>query len=101
MVKEKISGLQTKRSLWSRLKPSKEDKMSGRYSVNIFNVIMNTVQFMEYEMAQAWGDQADVLIHPVVHEGHWAEFYAPDKFIQIGEERTRAKLQEIKGLLVE
>lgn len=76
-------------------------KVHDRYAVNIFNVIMSSIQFMEYEIAESWGNQADVLIHPIVHEGHWAEFYSPDKFIKMGEEKTREQLFEIKGLLVE
>lgn len=77
------------------------DRMSSRYAVNIFNVIMNTIQFMEYEMAESWGRQADVLIHPIVPEAHWAEFYNPDKFIKAGEIKTQEHLNEIKRLIQE
>lgn len=71
------------------------------FSNNIFNVIMNTIQIMEYEIAQVAGREADVLIRPVVHDAHWAEFYRGSKFIQAGEERTREQLEEIKRLLAE
>lgn len=76
-------------------------KVSNRYAVNIFNIIMSTVQFMEFEIANTWGSQADILIHPVVPEGHWAEFYAPQKYIAMGEQKTREQLNEIKRLLNE
>lgn len=76
-------------------------KVYNRYAINIFNVIMSTIQFMEYEMAQTCGTQADILIHPIVREAHWAEFYSPDKFIKIGEQKTEEQLDEIKQLLQE
>ena len=62
---------------------------------------MNTIQFMEYEIAQVAGREADVLIRPVVHDAHWAEFYRPEKFIRAGEEKTLEQVDEIKRLLVE
>ena len=77
------------------------DRVYDRYSINIFNVIMHTIQFMEYEMAEIWGKEADVLVHPIVYDGHWAEFYSPKKFIQAGEEKMREQLAEVKRLLVE
>lgn len=76
-------------------------KLGDRFSDNIFNVIMNTIQFMEYEMAQVEGQEADVLIRPIVKEGHWAEFYQSDKFIRTGAEKTMEQIDEIKRLLVE
>ena len=56
---------------------------------------------MEYEIARASGEEADVMIHPEVHEGHWAEFYTPSKFIKAGEEKTREFIPEIKRLVEE
>ena len=53
------------------------------------------------ELAEAWASEADILIHPEVHEGHWIEFYSPDKFIKAGEEQAEEQLEEIKRLLVE
>lgn len=72
-----------------------------KYSDNIFNVIMNSIQFMEFEMGQSWGKQADVLMHPIVHEGHWAQFYYPEKFIEAGELVARKHLDEIRQLMKE
>lgn len=76
-------------------------KLRRKYADNIFNVIMNSIQFMEFEMGQSWGKQADVLMHPIVHEGHWAQFYYPEKFIKAGEEIARKHLDEIKELVKE
>ncbi len=83
--------------LWKRFFPQ---PAQGRM-VTIFNVIMNTIQFMEFEIADAWARQADVLIHPIVTRAHWAEFYSAEKFIRSGEEKTREQIDEIRKLLSE
>ena len=56
---------------------------------------------MESELAQAWEDKADILIHPVAKNGQWFQFYHPDRFIRAGEETAREQIPEIKRLLVE
>lgn len=76
-------------------------RLNRHYSTNIFNVIMNTIQFMEYELAEISGNEADILIHPEVAEGHWAQFYEPDKFIKAGEQKALEHLAEIKQLIAE
>ena len=77
------------------------EKLGGYFSNNIFNVIMNTIQIMEYEIAQVASQEADVLIRPVVYDAHWAEFYKPEKFIREGERQTLEQINEIKRLLAE
>ncbi len=87
--------------LYKRILARGLHKVYNRYTLNIFNVIMSTIQFMEYEMAQSWGTQADILIHPIVKEAHWAEFYSPEKFIRVGEQKTEEQIEEIKRLIRE
>ncbi len=72
-----------------------------RFRSNIFNVLMNTIQFLEYGIAESASAGADVVIHPVRTDAHWAEFYSVAKFIQRGEEKTIEKLAEIKRLVEE
>lgn len=90
-----------KHPVWQRFLAPVLEKINERFSDNIFNVIMNTIQFMEYEIAEMASQEADVLIRPIAAEGHWAEFYQPDKFIRTGEEKTLEQIDEIKRLLVE
>lgn len=97
----RLSEIQQHQSPLKRFWAKNLHQVSSRYAVNIFNVIMSTVQFMEFEIANTWGEQADILIHPTVPEGHWAEFYAPDKYMKVGEEKTREKLPEIRRLIAE
>ena len=72
-----------------------------RFHANIFNVLMNTIQFLEYGIAEASAAGADVLIHPVLPDSHWAEFYSGAKFIRRGEEKAMEQLSEIKRLVEE
>lgn len=97
---EKLKRMAEK-SLMSRFYGQFLYKLRERYADNIFNVIMSTIQFMEFEMAQASSAEADIFIHPQVYEAHWAQFYNPEKFIQAGEEKTREQLTEIKQLIAE
>jgi len=89
------------KGIWDKTLTKAMDRFHRRYSDNIFNVIMNTIQFMEFEMAEVWGRKADVLIHPRVADAHWAQFYHPQKFIQAGEEAAKAQLLEIQQLMDE
>jgi len=103
LEKRRIEELKTlaKKNWWLKAWSALGYRLKNHYALNVFNVIMNTIQFMEYEMAMASGNEADVYIHPEVYEGHWAQFYEPDKFIRAGEEKTKEHLAEIKQLLVE
>lgn len=74
-------------------------KLGKRYADNTFNVIMTTIQFMEYELAVIAGQESDVLLHPKVSQWHWAEFYDPGKFIKAGEECAEKNLEAIRQLL--
>lgn len=91
----------SKNDLWRWMVAPVLNKLNSHFSDNIFNVIMNTIQFMEYEIAEVAAQEADVLIEPIVHEGHWAEFYQAKKFIKAGEQQTLEQINEIKRMMVE
>ena len=74
-------------------------KLKSRYAANIFNVLMNTIQFMEYSIASTATTEADVVIHPVVYDANWIEFYSAEKFIRVGEQKAREQLLEIQKLV--
>ena len=68
---------------------------------NIFDVIMHTMQGMEYVLAEAQCAQADVALHPTVPRVNWWEFYNVEQLIRRGEEETEAHLAEIKKMVFE
>ncbi len=80
---------QIKRGFWNWL------------DTNIFDVIMHTMQGMEYVLAEAQCAQADVALHPTIPRVNWWEFYNVDQLIRRGEEETEAHLAEIKKLVFE
>jgi len=68
---------------------------------NIFDVLMHTMQAMEYELAEAACAQADVVLHPTIPRVNWWEFYNVDQLIRRGEEETEEHLDEIIKLAAE
>ena len=68
---------------------------------NIFDVIMHTMQGMEYVLAEAGCAQADVVLHPTVPRVNWFEFYSVDQLIHRGEEEAQEHLPAIKKLVFE
>lgn len=75
--------------------------LQRRYRDNVFNVLMNTIQFLEYGIAETAEAGADIVIHPVVVNAHWAEFHSVSKFIKCGEEKALEQLSDIKRLVEE
>jgi hypothetical protein len=45
------------------------------------------------------GEQADVLLRPVIATANWVEFYKPRPFIKRGEEEAEKLLPKIKALV--
>jgi len=68
---------------------------------NLFDVIMHTMQGMEYVLAEAQCAQADVALHPTVPRVTWWEFYNVEQLIRRGEQEAEAHLPEIKRLVFE
>jgi NTE family protein len=69
------------------------------FEPNIFDVIVSTVQSMEYLLARANAlSQSDVVLHPDVTAVPWADFRNIEDLVLRGEEETRRHLWEIKEL---
>jgi len=64
----------------------------------IFDVIMRSMQSMEYQIAEVACQEADLTLRPTVPGSHWLEFFAPEKFIRRGEEVAMQHLDELKRL---
>ena len=62
----------------------------------IFDVIMRSMQSMEYQIAELACHDADVVLRPTVAGSYWLEFHHPKKFIQRGEEEAMHHLEELK-----
>ena len=77
------------------------DRVQRRYTSNIFNVMMNSIMFTEFEIARMAGSEADIFIHTATPDAHWIEFFSADKFIAEGVKKTREQLADIRQLLLE
>ncbi|MBI1978057.1 MAG: patatin-like phospholipase family protein [Candidatus Omnitrophica bacterium] len=99
--KKQLEDMIRKKDFLSRMLFQMKLRIQKRFRANVFNVLMNTIQFLEYGIAESSAGGADIVIHPVLHDSHWAEFYSGAKFIKAGEEKTREQLAEIKKLVEE
>ena len=86
------------RNLLVRLVMSLRRELLRSISPLIFDVIMRSMQSMEYHIAEVACHEADVVLRPTLPGSHWLEFYHPEKFILRGEEEALRYLPHLKRL---
>ena len=64
----------------------------------VFDVIMRSMQAMEYQIAEVSCREADITLRPTVPGSHWLEFFNPEPFIRRGEEVALQYLPELKRI---
>jgi len=68
---------------------------------NMFDVIMNSMQTLEYELGNFKAISADVRINPDLSAYAWIEFYRPEEMIARGAEAALRALPDIKRVVAE
>jgi NTE family protein len=68
------------------------------FTPNIFDVIMTSMQAMEYSLAEISCCKADVSLHPVLSDAASTDFHLVKKFVKIGEEETLRHIDKIREL---
>jgi NTE family protein len=68
------------------------------FTPNIFDVIMTSMQAMEYSLAEISCCKADVSLHPVLSDAASTDFHLVKKFVKIGEEETLRYIDKIREL---
>ncbi|PIQ82720.1 MAG: hypothetical protein COV76_02255 [Candidatus Omnitrophica bacterium CG11_big_fil_rev_8_21_14_0_20_64_10] len=68
---------------------------------NILDVLVHTMQAMEYELAEVGCAQADVALRPTMGKVNWWEFHNVDILVQQGIEEAERQLPAIKRLIAE
>ncbi len=63
---------------------------------NMFDIIMNSMQILQYELGNFKAISADVLINPELSDFTWVEYYRSAELIQRGEEATERAMPAIK-----
>lgn len=66
--------------------------------LNIYDVIVNSFQSLEFTIAEDSCQQADISLHPMPAHADWYEFNKAELFIKAGKKCTREHLPEIKSL---
>jgi len=68
------------------------------FTPNIFDVIMTSMQAMEYSIAEISCCKADVSLHPVLSDATSTDFYLVKQFVKRGEEETMSHIDKIRAL---
>jgi NTE family protein len=68
---------------------------------NLFDIIMNSIQTLQYELGNFKAISADVRINPNLSGHTWIEFYKPMAFIDKGARAAEQALPEIRRVLAE
>jgi NTE family protein len=63
---------------------------------NLFDIVMNSMQILQYELGNFKAISADVLINPDLSDFTWIEYYRADELIARGEEAARQALPAIQ-----
>lgn len=68
---------------------------------NILDIIVNSIQTMEYVIAEADCQKANVVLRPIATGVDWYEFFKAEALINKGEEEANASFAGLKALIRE
>jgi NTE family protein len=71
----------------------------GQDMPNLFDIVMNSMQILQYELGNFKAISADVLINPDLSDFTWIEYYRADELIERGAEAARKALPAIRSAL--
>lgn len=63
---------------------------------NLFDIVMNSMQILQYELGNFKAIRADVLINPDLSDFTWIEYYRADELIERGAEAAERMLPSIE-----
>ena len=66
---------------------------------NILDIMVNSLQAMEYMISKQDCSKADIVINPVVIGTNWFEFFRVDELIKKGELETEKAIDQIRKLV--
>jgi NTE family protein len=68
----------------------------GQDLPNLFDIVMNSLQILQYELGNFKAITADVLINPDLSDFTWIEYYRADELIERGAEAAERELPQIE-----
>lgn len=75
--------------------------LKEKLKTNILEIIFNSIEIMQSEVAKKEAQLADIVLHPDMSGLHWLEFQKADEFVKRGEEEIRGKLDKIWAMINE
>ena len=87
--------------LRSRLRYYLYDKLDRMFSPNVLDIIVNSIQAMEYAIAESDSQKADILLSPIAEGVDWFDFFRVETLVKKGEEEAGKMLSVIKNVLNE
>ena len=88
-------------SSWARLLYYLRLGLNKALSPNILDIIVNSIQSMEYVIAESDCQKADIVINPIADGVDWFDFFKVETLIKKGEEETSRVLSALKSVLNE
>lgn len=73
--------------------------LAGSHGPNMIEVFFKMIYTMQYEIAQARAESAQVTITPETRNFLWTEFHRAAELIRVGEEAAEPAIPKIKALL--
>ena len=98
LLKQKEREKAGKGSFLDKLSYQFQSGLNRMFFPNVFDIIVNSMQTMEYAIAEADCQRADVLISPVALGVEWFDFFRIEELIKIGEYEAVKSLANIKSI---
>lgn len=86
---------------WDRFSFRARQAFNKTFFPNVLDIIVNSMQMMEYAIAESDCQKADVLVSPVAEGVDWFDFFKVEALIKKGEEDAIKALPAIKKVLSE
>ena len=90
-----------KKNAWGRFIFRLRSRFYDCLFPNILDIIVNSIQAMEYVIAESDCQKADILMHPIENGVDWFDFFKVEMLIKKGEEEAVKTLTAIKSVLNE
>ncbi len=66
---------------------------------NLFDIVMNSMQILQYELGNFKAITADVLINPDLSDFTWIEYYRADELVEHGEKAAERALPALRKVI--
>ncbi len=89
----------TKKNIFIRCMWAIRERAKRAVIPNSIDIIVNSMQAMEHEIACTVAADADVVIRPSIPHIGWVEFHRSKELIRLGEEAAEAAIDELRAIV--